>query len=231
MNQENIKQNLAEWNDEMVKKYHAKGTPSESKNFLRRFIEKLRLKKIIWAARLRKDDIVLDLGCGEGFLISLMPADVKRIVGVDISRTALERAGKEVLKERKNVTLQWGNAEDLNFDKEFDKIICSEMLEHVPHPKKVMAEICESLKDDGVLIISVPDEKRIQCVMKIAKMFFIDKLLGAYREDKEYEWHLQKSDRQFIAEIAEGLFDIKKISRTPPFIGYQFVAVLTKKRQ
>lgn len=212
----------------MVKKYHLKGTLFESKNVFLRIIEKMRLKKIIRLAQLQKNDIVLDLGCGEGFLISLMPDSAKKIVGLDISKIALKRA-KEILKDEEGVELQWGNAEKLNLPNEsFDKIICSEMLEHTPKPRKAMKEIHRVLKNNGLLVISVPDEKRIRFIMKIAKVLNLNKTLNTCREEEEYEWHLHQADKKFITNISRGLFKIQKICRTPPTIGYRLIATLKK---
>ncbi|MCP6718258.1 MAG: class I SAM-dependent methyltransferase [Patescibacteria group bacterium] len=229
MNQKNINQELAQWNDQMVKKHHSKGVPLESKNIFLRTIEKMRLKKIIQLAQLKKNDLVLDLGCGEGSLISLMPDLLQKIVGLDISKIALSRARKN-LKEKEGVELRLGNAENLDLPNEsFDKIICSEMLEHVPRPRKVMKEIHKILKNDGLLVISVPDEKRIQFIMKIAKILYLNKILGACREEEEYDWHLHRADKKFITDISKGLFEIQKIYRIPSMIGYHFIATLAKK--
>jgi len=219
--------NLAKWNDQMVLKYHKNGTLFESKNPLLRFIEKRRLKKIIQVSHLNENDTVLDLGCGEGFLISFLPK-LKRIVGIDISKIVLKRA-KKILKDKSNVQLIWGDAQKLNMaDEIFDKIICSETLEHLPYPQKVMKEIHRLLKRNGLAIISVPDEKRIQFIMKMAKFFSLDKLLHTARKQKEYDWHLHQADKKFIFKNSKNLFKMKKIYRTPPLLGYRFIAVLKK---
>jgi len=218
---------LAQWNDKMVLEHHKNGTLFESKNPLLRFIEKMRLRKIIQVSRLNKNDTVLDLGCGEGFLISLLP-NVRQTIGIDISKVALKRA-KEIIKNKSNVELILGNAYKLDIEDEyFDKIISSEMLEHIPNPRKAMEEMHRILKDTGLAVISVPDEKRIQLIMKMAKLFFLDKLLHTARKQKEYDWHLHQADKKFIFENSKNLFKVKKIYRTPPILGYRFVAVLKK---
>lgn len=225
--QETKSENLAKWNDEMILKYHKDGTLFESKNSLLRFVEKTRLKKMIKAGQLNKNNLVLDLGCGEGFLISLLPK-VKQTTGIDISKVALKRA-KEVLKNKPNVQLEWGDAQKLDIPNEsFDKIFCSETLEHLPYPQKAMKEIHRLLKKDSLTIISVPDEKRIRFIMRMVKLFFLDKLLHAARKQEDYEWHLHQTDKNFIFNISKNLFKVKKIYRTPPFLGYRFIAVLKK---
>jgi len=223
---ENLK-DLAKWNDEMVLKYHKDGTLFESKNPLLRLVEKLRLKKIIKASQIDENNSVLDLGCGEGFLISFLPK-VRRVVGIDISQVALKRA-REILRNKPDVQLKWGDAQNLDFPNEsFDKIICSETLEHLPGPKKAMEEIHRLLKKNGLAVICVPDEKRIQFIMRVAKLFLLDKLLHTVRKQADYDWHLHNADKKFIFDISKNLFKIKKIYRTPPFLGYRFIAVLKK---
>lgn len=41
-------------------------------------------------------------------------------------------------------------------DESFDVVICSELLEHVPHPPAVLGEAYRVLRKDGVLLICVP---------------------------------------------------------------------------
>ena len=220
---------LAKWNDEMVLKYHRNDNiPFLSRNPLLRFLEIKRLKKIIKLGNINRKDKILDLGCGEGFLISLLPK-TKKIIGVDISKIALKRA-KKLLKHRSDVKLCWGDAQDLKFPNNFfDKIICSETLEHLPFPEKAMKEIHRLLKKNGIAIISIPDEKRIEFIMKIIKRLRLTKFLYSARQDINYEWHLYKTDRRFIVNISKNLFKIEKICRIPPLIGHHLIAVLRKK--
>lgn len=221
---------LAEWNDQMVKKHHKDGTLFESKNLILKTLERIRLKKIIKVGKLNPNDSILDLGCGEGFFISLLP-NVKKITGIDISKLALKRA-KEITSSKNNVELKWGDAHKLNIeDKYFDKVFSSEMLEHIPHPRKAIKEIHRVLKNNGIAVISVPDEKRIKLIMKIAKIFLLTKLLGSKRKQEKYDWHLHEADKNFIYNISSGLFNVKKIYRTPPVIGYRFIAVLKKQNE
>ncbi|HOZ16416.1 MAG TPA: methyltransferase domain-containing protein [Candidatus Portnoybacteria bacterium] len=231
MNKEELQKSnseeLGKWNDEMVLKYHREGTLFESKNSILQKLEKMRLKKIIKSAKLTLNDIVLDLGCGEGFLINMLP-NIKRIFGIDISNIALKRATK-LLANKENIKLQWGDARKLEFTNEtFDKILCSEVLEHLPNPTEVIKEIHRTIKKNGLVIISVPDEKRLKLIMKIIHFFQLDKLLHAARKKEDYEWHLHEADKNFIYDICKNFFKVEKIYRTPPVLGYRFVAVLKK---
>jgi SAM-dependent methyltransferase len=114
--------------------------------------------------QLRAGDRFLDVGCGEGrhTIGAYLSADVDA-VGVDLSekdlQTAQERAEGFVDKENtnKSLTFKVANALELPFeDNSFDKVICSEVLEHIPDYQGVLKEIDRVLKPNGVLAVSVP---------------------------------------------------------------------------
>jgi ubiquinone/menaquinone biosynthesis C-methylase UbiE len=112
---------------------------------------------------LNAGDIVLDLGCGEGrhVINTYLHADVTAI-GVDLNHRDLLTSREHFLpfqqpSESKQFYLQQANATRLPFaDHTFDKIICSEVLEHIPDYKSVLAEIERILKPGGTLAITVP---------------------------------------------------------------------------
>jgi ubiquinone/menaquinone biosynthesis C-methylase UbiE len=113
---------------------------------------------------LQSGDLVLDLGCGEGrHVISIyMEADVNSI-GVDLSlpdlKTARSRFGdfEEIDNQNKSLALSSASALQLPFaDSTFDKVICSEVLEHIPDYKTAIEEITRVLKPGGLFCASVP---------------------------------------------------------------------------
>ncbi len=108
-------------------------------------------------------DHVLDLGCGEGrhAINVYLHADVTAI-GVDLSHRDLLTSRERFLpfqqeSTNKQLYLQQADATRLPFsDNSFDKIICSEVLEHIPDYQGVLTEIARILKPGGVLAITVP---------------------------------------------------------------------------
>jgi SAM-dependent methyltransferase len=112
---------------------------------------------------LQSDDCVLDLGCGEGRHIIDM-AITAPITGVgvdlnfrDLQTTAQRFAPFEKQAAAKTFHLQQADARCLPFASEtFDKIVCSEVLEHLPDYETVLTEIYRVLKPGGLLAISVP---------------------------------------------------------------------------
>ena len=113
---------------------------------------------------LEKGDTVLDLGCGEGRHVyaAYAHADVQ-VVGVDLSLQDLQTASEryqpylEQDNNNKSFGLLNGNALQLPFaDNTFDKVICSEVLEHIPDYEGVLKEIQRVLKPGGLFCASVP---------------------------------------------------------------------------
>jgi SAM-dependent methyltransferase len=114
---------------------------------------------------LREGDLCLDLGCGGGrhtFEAARLGA---RSVAVDIDDAALKdvRAWLEALADESAVSPEAvggcvaGNALALPFpDETFDRIIVSEVLEHVPLDLTAMHEIRRVLKPRGTAAITVP---------------------------------------------------------------------------
>lgn len=219
---------LDKWNDEMVLKYHKQGTLFESKNPLVKNIELWRLKTIKKLANYKKDDVVLDLGCGEGFFLKMINKP-KKIIGIDISRVALKKARK-INQKRKKIKILWGNAANLKKikDMSFDKITASELLEHVPSPKKVIAEMHRVLKDSGLVVISIPNEKVIQKIVKLVKFFHLTRFMKAARKQESYEWHLHQADLLWFKKQVRKYFLIDKIIKIPPILGYRLVISLKK---
>ena len=109
-------------------------------------------------------DRVLDLGCGEGrhAINAYISADVES-VGVDLSPDDIKIArlrSRDFLEPdnpNKSLSLSVANALDLPFpDDSFDKIICSEVLEHIPDYPGALLEIYRVLKSGGTFAASVP---------------------------------------------------------------------------
>lgn len=105
----------------------------------------------------------LDYGCYDGgFLEKLTLKGPRRLVGVDVSREAIE-AGRSKRPSIEFVHI--ANGSELPFqDGSFDSISMLDVLEHIADQKRVLDELCRVLKPDGVLIVTVPGQYLFSCM-------------------------------------------------------------------
>lgn len=93
---------------------------------------------------------VLDLGCGSGDSVDLFRSLDARAswVGLDVDDSA------EVLaRTRSDATFATFDGERIPFeDESFDLVYCAQVLEHVPRPELVMAEVARVLRPGGLLV-------------------------------------------------------------------------------
>jgi len=101
---------------------------------------------------------ILDVGCGDGYylyLLFLLKLDLK-LVGVDNDRRALESARKNLKTDVKLVEADL--IKELPFkDETFDKVVASEVVEHLAYDAQGLKEVYRVLKTGGVAAISVPN--------------------------------------------------------------------------
>ena len=96
---------------------------------------------------------VLDVGAGEAPWRELL--DEAEYVGVDV-----KAAGEFGMRRKANITYYDGTV--LPFaDASFDHVLCTEVLEHVPEPKKFLAELNRVLRSGGSLVLTVPWSARV----------------------------------------------------------------------
>ncbi len=109
-------------------------------------------------------DKVLDLGCGEGrHAITAYLQQQVDVVALDLSVSDLAIARERFDEFRKpadsdrSVTFLRASGLCLPFaDGTFDKVICSEVLEHIPDYESMLSEIRRVLKRGGLFAVSVP---------------------------------------------------------------------------
>lgn len=118
---------------------------------------KRRVISIIKYLDIQKGDVILDAGCGEGFYSMILSElfDCK-IYAIDHDEEILTLASGH-LSNKDNVFLSKENIFKLRFkDKFFDKIICTEVIEHLPSEKVALKELYRVLKPKGTAIFTVP---------------------------------------------------------------------------
>lgn len=119
---------------------------------------KRRAKWLIEYLELENGQQVLDIGCGDGFYLHLLSnlSYKLKITGLDNDENALKSARNNL--RGKKVKLVSDNARTLPFrSNTFDRVIASEVLEHIDNDLVALTEIKRVLKPGGVVVLSVPN--------------------------------------------------------------------------
>jgi ubiquinone/menaquinone biosynthesis C-methylase UbiE len=207
-----------QWNEEMARKYDPEAYHLRS-NLLIRWVERRRVKAILCFLDAGQQDTVLEVGCGAGNVLEQVRFG--RLHGLDLS-TFLLRKSQRRLAHRQAKLIR-ANAERLPFaDGRFCKLICTEVLEHVLDPRKVVREMARVATADAVLVISVPNEGWINRVKRIIHNLGLGRWLLQGSEDSYSspdqmtdEWHLHSFDLALLQEISKNVLLVRRIKAIP----------------
>lgn len=135
---------------------------------------------------------VLDLGCRDGALTQVY-LDGNEVVGVDADRDALTQAA------RLGIETHWADLDrPLEFpDESFDVVAAGELLEHLPDPQRLVAEVERVLRPGGTFVASVPNAYRLK-----RRLLF---LLGRPPDDDPT--HLQMFSAADVRALLSGFED------------------------
>lgn len=102
-------------------------------------------------------DTIVDIGCGVGRLSHELKEYSKFIVGIDLSRDALELARKNNYKGSLFVQ---GDAVKVPIkDKSCDLCTCMHVIEHVEEPDLLLNEIHRITSDNGRVVLMTPNKR------------------------------------------------------------------------
>ena len=100
-------------------------------------------------------EIILDVGCGRGYLLSMLKPEGRALCGLDVSPAAA-RAAKTIVRDASFLA---GEAQNVPFKSDsFDYLICTELLEHLQGDGAIR-EFYRVLKPGGTVLITVPNGK------------------------------------------------------------------------
>lgn len=111
--------------------------------------------------------LILDIACGKALGSDLLSKELKsRVFACDIDISFAQ--------SKKNVKVIHQDIVDLDFESnKFDLAVCSETLEHLARDDSQMAvnELKRVVKEDGYIIVTVPENKQICLANKYHKQY------------------------------------------------------------
>jgi SAM-dependent methyltransferase len=104
---------------------------------------------------IKKKDKFLEVGCAQGYYLRKALKKTKNVYGFDVVEDFIKVAKKNV----KGAKVSVDSATKMHYKKdEFNYVLCTEVLEHVPNYQKAVKEIKRVLRKKGRAIITVPLE-------------------------------------------------------------------------
>ncbi|HEY4483589.1 MAG TPA: class I SAM-dependent methyltransferase [Candidatus Paceibacterota bacterium] len=104
-----------------------------------------------FVSKVNNTDSVLDIGCGVGYLAYDIASKAKKVVGIDFSVPNIDNARSQY--KRDNLEFVLGDVTTYNFKGQFDKLILSNVLEHIADRVALLKKI-RAL--GGTLLFRVP---------------------------------------------------------------------------
>jgi len=112
---------------------------------------------------LKPSETILDVGCGVGTMDFYLASKGNIVTGLDISKSAIDiaRRNASLLGINDGAKFEVGSFPDTKVRGEFDVILMSEVIEHLPDDKSAIKECYKNLKRNGILILSTRSENEV----------------------------------------------------------------------
>ncbi len=163
---------------------------------------------------------IIDCGCGVGTIDFYLASKGHRVVGIDISKRAIDLANSSKKMMNQELTrFICGDLSVYDFECGFDYFVCSEVLEHCSSDTVIVKKLHKSLKDKGIGIISVPSKKAPLYRLGLLKRF--DKEVGHLRRYDEFILRSLFEKNGFsVIELMKTEGILRNIIYTQPYFGW-----------
>jgi len=107
---------------------------------------------------------ILEVGSGGGHVLRMFPS--ARLVALDVSGVYLETARRNLAGY--NAEFVKGEVDQIDWgERRFDRVICTEVLEHVIDPGAVVAAIARLLRPTGIAVLTIPNDRLIATLRSV----------------------------------------------------------------
>lgn len=145
---------------------------------------------------------ILDLGCGEGAILEILSKRGCEAWGIEPNPKAAR------ICKKKGLNVICSSLEEADFrDEFFDAVIMSQVVEHLPSPKRTLKEVNRVVKRKAKVYIYCPNVES-----------YLSKLFGKYWHGWHIPFHFYGFTKKAISELANDAgFKVTKIDTiTPP---------------
>jgi 2-polyprenyl-3-methyl-5-hydroxy-6-metoxy-1,4-benzoquinol methylase len=153
-----------------------------------------------------------EVGSGGGHVLRLFPE--ARLTAIDVSSVFLETAKKNLAGY--DARFIKGEIDKLDLPpKSFDRIICTEVLEHTEDPDSILAAISRLLRPSGVAVITIPNDPLINRLKAIVRRTPIGAILRTRVNWGGDEYHLHTWTPDAFERKLSGYFRVVEAHAAP----------------
>ena len=172
----------------------------ESPSLYKRFFFNTRFNKVVKALSPRRGEIILDLGCGAGYYTNYLIKKGCKVFATDISDEYVKQTKKYT---NNNAKYYISDAAILPFKSNyFDKVLMTEVIEHLPDPQNALMEVKRVLKVEGVAVITTPN-----------KFSYMNLAYTLKRKIRKYKFneHLTEYSQKEFSKLLSKYFQIEDV--------------------
>jgi len=116
--------------------------------------QETKIKTALAELNLKKQNIILDAGCGTGLLFPHIADKVKLVVGLDISAHILKEAKKRI-QEYSNTAVIIADTDYTPFpNNTFDAVFAITLLQNTPKPRQTLNEMKRVTKQNATIVVT-----------------------------------------------------------------------------
>jgi len=190
-----------------------------------------------------QDKKVLDVGCSEGTLSKKMFQNNCEVVGIELDTEAAQNA-KNYCRELIIDDVESVNLKEV-YENYFDIIVFADVLEHLKEPLDILNKFKKYLKDDGCIIISIPNISNWKIRLQLLFGRFEYQEYGIL-DNGHIRFFNEKSAKKIVDDAGFEIFkfdiavgDVKKFSKVfhtigmlwPNLLAFQFLIIAKKKNE
>ncbi|MBI4123109.1 MAG: methyltransferase domain-containing protein [Parcubacteria group bacterium] len=178
--------------------------------------DKRHLQEVLKYLVPRREEKILEIGCGRGFVVRELQNVTPDVYGIDLNPNSIEHGVTHNLRVM--------NAERLEFDDAtFDKLYSFHVIEHISNIKKALEEMDRVLRPGGRILLVYPAEP-------IRGLFSIPAAIILFKNPfRTRDVHLHKLNPRRIQELISGTKLEHKESKFSFFSSPQHFTVLQKR--
>jgi len=170
-------------------------------------------RELIVKLNLKKNENVLDIGCGDGKVtaeISLMVPNGS-VVGIDNSESMIELAAKNYSKEKyPNLSFQLCDAKEIDFNIQFEVVFSNAALHWADDHHEVLKGIYKSLKQGGRVLLQFGGKGNAASVFLVLDEIIKDKEWSCYFRNFKFPYNFP-GDEEYTELIKESGLIIKRV--------------------